>query len=573
MKPKKIHPLVSEAQEQLRQGKITRRDFLRISALLGMSVASAQILASCSSDEANVANNAANNVVNNNTANNNVANNTGDAVEEDLIRSVKRGGTLRCATRVERVDHPARFSLVSQSHPWRHVFEYLTYMDPQGITYPYLLEEWSASDDLMMWTLTLKQGITFNNGKAFTADDVVFNFGQWLSEEVGSSMLGAMSYVDPNAIEKVDDYTVTVGFKSPSIFLPEHLYSYQACIVPDGFGGDVTLEPIGTGAFTVEEYIPAERAVLKAREGYWRMGEDGQPLPYLNEIIFVQLGEDRSADVAALKSDQVDTIIEPSVAQWEALKDDIYEIVATPTGATRTLRMRVDQDPWTDNNVRTALKMCQNREKILAVALQGQGAIGNDSHISPAHPEYTGLDPLPFDPAGAKKLLEDAGYEDGLDVELVVASEWPESMGWAQALKEDAAEAGFNITLKTMPASQYWDGWTDWNLGITWWAHRPLAPMLLPLAYIADDEGVPVPWNESRWVDDEFTSILRDAEKTLDLDARRELCGKLEEIQRDRGSILLAFWMNVWKIYDKKVMNVVPSPEEYAIFYETWIDA
>jgi peptide/nickel transport system substrate-binding protein len=146
-------------------------------------------------------------------------------------------------------------------------------------------------------------------------------------------------------------------------------------------------------------------------------------------------------------------------------------------------------------------------------------------------------------------------------------------MAWAQALKEDAAVAGFNITLKTMPASQYWDGWTEWNLGITWWSHRPLAPMLLPLAYIKDDNGEFVPWNESRWADDEFTGLLRQAEKTLDLEARREICGKLEQIQRDRGSVLIAFYMNVWKIYTKQVKAVDPSPEEFAIFYETWMDA
>ena len=96
--------------------------------------------------------------------------------------------------------------------------------------------------------------------------------------------------------------------------------------------------------------------------------------------------------------------------------------------------------------------------------------------------------------------------------------------------------------------------------------------MLLPLSYIADDAGEFVPWNESRWADDEFTAILREAERTLDLDARRELCAQLEEIQRDRGSICLAFFMNVWKIYDPKVRNVDPSPEEFAIFYETWLD-
>jgi peptide/nickel transport system substrate-binding protein len=322
------------------------------------------------------------------------------------------------------------------------------------------------------------------------------------------------------------------------------------------------------------EYVPAERCKLVARKDYWRNGEDGKPLPYLDEIQMVQLGEDRSADLAALKSGQVDMIVEPPVSVWEALKaDDKYQVDATPTSATRTLRMRVDQDPWTDNKVRQALKYCHNREKILAVALQGQGVIGNDSHVAPAHPEYVDIAPFPFDTAKAKALLAEAGHADGVTVELVVPSDWPESMAYAQALKEDAAAGGFTINLKTMPASQYWDGWTEWNLGITWWAHRTLAPMLLPQAYIADADGKPVPWNETRWVDEEFSKILKEAEATLDLAKRRELVGKLEEIQKERGSICTPFWMNVWKIYDKKFHAVIPSPEEYAIFYETWKEA
>lgn len=550
MEQKKIHPLVPEAQELLRKGQISRRDFLRLSTLLGLSLASARVLASCAPAPQPA------------------------ATQPAAAPKIVRGGTLRAATRVERVDHPARFSLVSQSHPWRHVFDYLTYTDPQGITHPYLLEKWEASDDLLTWTLYVKQGIKFSNGKELTADDVVFNFGQWLNKDVGSSLLGAMSYLDATGVEKKDNYTVVLHLKAPSIFIPEHLFQYPAAILPKEFGGDITREPIGTGAFTMEEYVPAERCKLKRREGYWRNGEDGKALPYLDEIIMVQLGEDRAADLAALQSGQVDTIIEPPVSVWEAVKDDTrFTVTSTPTSATRVLRMRVDQEPWTDNRVRQALKYCHNREKILAVALQGQGTIGNDSHVAPAHPEYVDVPPFPFDTAKAKALLAEAGYPDGVTIELVVASDWPESMAYAQALKEDAAAGGFTINLKTMPASQYWDGWTEWNLGITWWAHRTLAPMVLPLAYIADDTGQPVPWNESRWVDEEFSKLLKEAEATLDLAKRREIVGKLEVIQKERGSVCIPFFMNVWKIYDKKFHGIVPSPEEYAIFHETWKEA
>jgi peptide/nickel transport system substrate-binding protein len=133
--------------------------------------------------------------------------------------------------------------------------------------------------------------------------------------------------------------------------------------------------------------------------------------------------------------------------------------LSTPTSATRVLRVRADQEPWTDVRVRQALKHCHNREKILAVALRGQGVIGNDSHVAPVQPEFVDIPPLPFDTAKSKELLAEAGYPDGVTVELAVATDWPESMAYAQALKEDAAAGGFTINLKTMPATQYWDGW------------------------------------------------------------------------------------------------------------------
>jgi peptide/nickel transport system substrate-binding protein len=554
MEEKKIHPLIPEAQNMLQKGQISRRDFLRFSTLLGLSFASAKYLAACASPTPQP---------------------TQAPVEVQPtavpVQTFVRGGVLRAATRVERVDHPARFSLVSQSHAWRHVFDYLTYTNPEGVTFPYLLDKWEASDDLLTWTLTLKKGIKFTNGNELTADDVIFNFSQWLSIDIGSSLLGAMSYMDPNGQEKVDQYTVRCNLKNQSIFLPEHMFHYGACVLPKEFGGDISLEPIGTGAFTMAEYVPGERCRLVARKDYWRTGEDGKPLPYLDEIIMVQLGEDRSADLAALQTGQIDTIIEPPVSVWEAIKDDPkFNITSTPTAASRVLRMRVDQDPWQDNRVRLALKHCHNREKILAVALRNQGTIGHDSHVAPAMAEYVPMDPYPFDTAKAKELLAEAGYPNGVTVDLTVASDWPESMAYAQALKEDAQAAGFTINLNPMPASQYWDGWTEWNLGITWWSHRPLAPMVLALAYIRDADGNPIPWNESRWLDDEFESLLKESEGTLDLAKRKELVGKMQAIMKERGSICTPFFMNVWKISTKQVHAIDPSPEEFAIFHETW---
>ena len=563
---KKIHPLVTQANQQLREGKISRRDFLRLSTLLGLTLAGAEVLAACGTPE-QVATEAP-------AAAPAATEAPVMATEAPATGGIVRGGTLTCATRIERVDNPATFSLISAVQPWRHVIEFLTYTNPQGITEPYLLESWKASDDLLTWTLILRKGIKFNNGQELTADDVMFNFKQWLTESVQSSMFGAMNYLTLDGVEKTDDYTITLNLTTPSIFVPEHLAQYPAGIVPASFGGDITKEPIGTGAFTMEEYVVGERCVLKARKDYWRNGKDGKPLPYLDEIIMVQLGDDRSADLSAYQSGQVDTILEPNVAIWEALKDDPETtIVPTPTGATRVLRMRADQEPWTKIEVCQALKHCHNREKILALALQGQGTIGNDSHVPQATPEYVDVPPYPFDTAKSKELLAAAGYPDGVTVELAVASDWPETMAYVQALKEDAMAGGFTINLNPMPASQYWEGWTDFNMGVTWWAHRTLAPMTLAVAYTGNPDGTPVAWNESHWVDQEFSDILTEAVGTLDLEKRKELVGKLEVIQKERGTICVPFFMSVWKIYKKNVHDVIPTPDEYAIFYETWKDA
>jgi peptide/nickel transport system substrate-binding protein len=232
--------------------------------------------------------------------------------------------------------------------------------------------------------------------------------------------------------------------------------------------------------------------------------------------------------------------------------------------------MRVDLDPWKDNKVRQALKLCQNREKILNLAYFGQGLQGSDFHVYPHHPEYCEK-PIPaYDAAKAKQLLADAGFPDGLDIHLAVGSGWADVVAYAQVLKEDAAAAGFRITIDSMPNSQYWDKWTEVDLGVTPWTHRPLGTMILNLAYTADDKGVPVAWNESRWVDEEFSKLLTEANGTLDVEKRRAIMCQLEQIQEDRGSVGIAYWMNIWTIYRKNVQAILGHPTLYMLFNEVW---
>jgi peptide/nickel transport system substrate-binding protein len=357
---------------------------------------------------------------------------------------------------------------------------------------------------------------------------------------------------------------------NPNIGVPEHLYHYPACIMHRNFEGDFIQQPVGTGGFTLDEYTEGERAVLKRREDYWRMGEDGMPLPYLDQITYVSIGKD--AGVAAMQSGQVDALYQPRAADWQALKDLPNMVVySSGTAVTTVLRMRVDLDPWSDVRVRNALKMCQDRERILQLAYYGQGDLGIDAHVAPVHPEYCEK-PIPeYNPEMAKQLLSDAGYPDGLEVTLATKNDLEEPE-YAQALKEMAEPGGFNINLDITEPGGYWDRWTEVDLGMTSWTHRPLGVMVLPLAYTADSDGNPVEWNETRWVDDEFTDLLSQAEKTLDVEARRDLMCQIEDIFIDRGPIGIAYWKNVWNIVPKKFQNIDAHPTEYDLLHEVWID-
>jgi peptide/nickel transport system substrate-binding protein len=546
----KVHPAIPDAYDKLVQGRISRRDFLRFSTLLGLSAGSAYFLAACGAPQP-----------------------AAPAEEATPAASITRGGIWTDSMQLQLLDHPARLSWVEGANIVRQVCEYLTLTGVDNITRPYLLDKWEASDDVLTWDLYLKKGIKFNNGDELTADDVMFTFGEWLNPDVGSSMLGLLAYLrGMQDVEKVNDYQVRLHLQFADIAVPEHLFHYPAVILHHNFEGDIIKQPVGTGAFTLEEYAEGERAVFKRREDYWQMGADGQPLPYLDQLTYVST--DKDAGVAALQSGQVDSMYDPRPTDFQALQGvDTLAIRSVSTSQALIGRMRVDLEPWDDVRVRNALKMCQDRAKILQLAYFGEGDLSLDAHVAPVHPAYCEK-PIPdYDPDGAKALLQEYASEKGIDLPLKVTlatkndQQEPE---FAQALKEMAAPAGFDIALDITDPAGYWDRWTEVDLGITSWTHRPLATMVLPLAYTKEAIGN---WNETRWTDDEFEKILRQAQGTLDVEARRGLMCQIEDIMQQRGPIFNSFWKKVWNITSTKFHNVKAHPTAYDLLYDVWKEA
>lgn len=558
-KQERIHPAIWDAQSSLAKGRMSRREFLRFATLLGASATTAYALAACAPGGAATTAPAAESVA---------------AVAGD-ITGFKRGGSWTSAMQLQQIDHPARLSWLQGGNVVRQVNEYLTEVGPDNIARPHMLDRWEASDDVKEWTLYLRQDVTFNNGDQMNADDVLFTFGEWLNPDVGSSMLGFLGYLGGmENIERVDDYTLKFYFKDASISFPEDLNQYPAIILHRGFEGDWIRQPVGTGAFTLTEYAEGERAVFTARPDYYRMAADGKPLPYLDTLTYVSI--EREAAVPALLSGQIDSIYLPTASNWEALKDSAdLNVITTSTAQVLCGRMRVDIPPWDDVRVRNALKMCQDRQKILDLAYKGQGDLGMDAHVAPIHPEVSAFEAPAYDPEGSLALLEEYAAETGATLPLVVTLATKNDEGEdliATALKETALPGGFDIQLDITDAAGYWDRWTEVDLGITAWTHRPLATMVLAAGYTVDADGVPVPWNETRFNDPEFNELLAEAQRTLDVDARTEIMGKIQNIFQERGPVFISFWKSVWNITRKEFQNVQGHPTAYDLMNEVWKD-
>lgn len=546
-----LHPAIPDLHSDLHHGRLSRREFLRLATLLGTSAAAAYALAGCAPS----------------------AHPTGTSLPPtpDSPPRIQRGGTLRIGSEVavaQHVGHPAKLEWLESANQLRQVAEYLTQTGPDNVTRPWLLEDWETDRDARTWTLYLRRGITFNNGDPLTADDVIFNFEQWLDPRLGSSMLGLLP-LGPNDIERIDDYTIRLHLSMSQIGVPEHLFHYPAMIMHRSFAGNFIDQPIGTGPFLLSEYHPHEYALFTRRSDYWRRGEDGRSLPYLDRLLYVDLAPNER--VAAMQGGMLDTIFLPRPADWEALRT-VPNLVLRPTQSAQALvlRMRTDQPPWNDLRVRTALKLCQDREKILQLSFFGQGDLAHDAHVAPIHPAFCDQGIPAYDPERARALLAEAGYPNGLPVTLTTKNDQGEPE-MARALKELAAPAGFQIELNIIEPQRYQqERWKEVPLGITQWFHRPLDTMALALGYTTDYSGQISTWNETRWVNPTFERLLRQAEGTLAVSLRRVLMCQIQELMQEQGPIGISYWSHVWRISHAAVYQIQAHPNGYDMFTDVW---
>jgi len=241
--------------------------------------------------------------------------------------------------------------------------------------------------------------VKWRKGGVLTADQVIWNIKSVLDPKTGSSVLGLMKgYMtvdvptdekdaagkpkmssqlwDANAIEKVDDFTVRLNLRVPQLAVPEHFFHYPFFIADPAEGGKLGVGMNGTGPFEMVEYEISKRAVLKARKDYWGKG------PYLDEVIFVDLGDDPAAEVAAMASKQVHSIVATNPSQLPILKrlPDL-QFYSVGTGATVHARA-YPVKPFDDNRILKAMRHATDNDKVAEITF---GDIGSAPSITTSH--------------------------------------------------------------------------------------------------------------------------------------------------------------------------------------------
>ncbi|EPX78141.1 Oligopeptide/dipeptide ABC transporter, periplasmic substrate-binding protein [Salipiger mucosus DSM 16094] len=480
------------------------------------------------------------------------------------------GGTLRIQMGVRPVRDPRTADWPEIANFTRGWLEYLVEYTCEGTLRGMLLESWEVDEDATTYVLHLRPGVTWTNGDAFDAQDVLRMFGYWCDRSVaGNSMAGRLaSLVDPEtgqlrdgAVEEVDPLTVRVTLPAPDVTIMAGLADYPAAVVHASHDPETMLDsPVGTGPYLPESFAPHASAVLvrNTAHDWWGAGVEGWEEPTLERIEFIDLGTDPASWIAAIKADTVDMLHENLGGFIEEADELGWERSEVVTGATVVLRgnqtAQVDGGtPYADLRVRQALQMAVDNAVCLELGYGDRGTVAHNHHVAPIHPDYAEVGPTPFNPEKASALMVEAGLEDFRHELVTLDDGFTRRTGAAAAAL--LTDAGIAVTHRVLPGSAFWSEWTSFPLSITEWNHRPLGVQILALAYRSGE-----PWNESGYANPEFDALLARAMSIADAEARREVMADMERMLQRDAVIVQPYWRALYRHFRPGVVGAEMHP-------------
>ncbi|RUV44986.1 MAG: ABC transporter substrate-binding protein [Mesorhizobium sp.] len=458
---------------------------------------------------------------------------------------------------------PAKASLSTDYVRCCSLYNRLTFLDKDGKTQMELAES-IDSKDAKTWTVKLRKGVTFHDGKDLTADDVVFSLKRHLDKSVGSKV--AKIAAQMTGFKAVDKSTVEITLADPNADLPTILALHHFMIVADGTT-DFS-KGNGTGAFVLQTFEPGVRSVVTKNKNYWKSGK-----PYLDSFEFIAISDD-SARVNALLSGDINFAAAINPRAMKLLQSQQgFELSKTTSGNYTDLNIRLDMDPGSKADFVTGMKYLVKREQIVKSALRGLGEIGNDQPVSPANIFHNAdLKPKAFDPDKAKFHFKKAGLL-GQSIPVVASDAATSSIDMAVIIQAAGAEIGMKLDVQRVPSDGYWDNyWLKAPVHFGNINPRPTPDILFSLLYASN-----APWNESQYKSEKFDKLLVEARGLLDQAKRKEIYGQMQTmISEEAGTIIPAYISNVDAL-SSKVKGLEANPlggmMGYAMAEYLWLEA
>lgn len=357
-------------------------------------------------------------------------------------------------------------SLTAAWHVVEHIYSNLTSIMPDMSVAPDLAESWEISEDGMVYTFHLHQGVLFHNGREVVASDVKYSLERLMDPATASPSASDLASVA--SIEAPDDYTVVINLVAADAAILSNVAASSCVIFPPEVieeHGDLSQVAIGSGPFKFVEYIPNTHIKLERNAEYFV-----QPLPYLDAVELMIAAND-TARTAALVQGTVDFIEYVPAQDIETLQSNA-DIVLTGNAISqiRFIGLNVTREPFTDVRVRRAISMAIDRGPIIEAALFGFGT-ATDVVLAQGH--WAALErpepPAP-DIEGAKALLAEAGFPDGFKTTITGWAEYGFLSNTAIVVQEQLKQIGIDAEMNlldsgTMGQMVYVD--KDFDMAVT----------------------------------------------------------------------------------------------------------
>ncbi|MEM6637721.1 MAG: ABC transporter substrate-binding protein [Pseudomonadota bacterium] len=462
----------------------------------------------------------------------------------------KRGGTLRIglagANTSDSWDgrtHSDSY-MINMAHGC--VFDCLTEVTASGELVGELAESWEASADAKTWTFNLRTGVTFHNGKPFGADDVIESLMMHTAEGAKSAAKPIVAAIDE--MKKMGDSQVQFVLKAGNADFPFLMSDYHILMYPAGMIDEAIAQGIGTGLYKVESFDPGVRTVVSRVDSHYKDGRAG----WFDSIEAIAIN-DSSARMNALMTGQVDVVNRVDFKTEPLMRaNPMVEIFEVTGNQHFTFPMLTNLEPYSDVNVRKALKYAINRQEMVDKILQGHGAVGNDHPIGPANQYFASeLEQIEYDPDKAKFFLKEAGL-DSLTVDLSAANAaFPGAVDSAQLYQASAKGAGININVVQEPDDGYWSNvWLKKPWCACYWSGRATEDWMFSTAY---ETGVP--WNDTSWENERFQSLLMEGRAELDSAKRKEIYTEMQQIMSEEGGTIVPMYANYVDAASKKLAH------------------